>query len=74
MDEAFWSNVVKRWSEASETVIKLKKELAKAHEEVSFQSPWKIAFYGGHSLMKLAYSVSWICIVMLCRIYESLEE
>jgi hypothetical protein len=35
MDEAFWSNVVKRWSEASETAIKLKKELAKAHEEVS---------------------------------------
>lgn len=35
MDEAFWANVVKRWSEASETVIKLKKELAQVHEEVS---------------------------------------
>jgi hypothetical protein len=35
MDEAFWANVVKRWSEASEAVIKLKKELAKVQEEVS---------------------------------------
>jgi len=34
MDEAFWSNVVKRWSEASETVIILKKELAKVQGEV----------------------------------------
>ncbi|CAA7266556.1 unnamed protein product [Cyclocybe aegerita] len=33
MDEVFWSNVVKRWSEASEAVIKLKKELAKVEEE-----------------------------------------
>ncbi len=35
MDEAFWASVVKRWSDASENVIKLKKELAKLEEEVS---------------------------------------
>lgn len=34
MDEVFWSNVVKRWSDASENVILLKKELAKVQEEV----------------------------------------
>jgi len=34
MDEVFWSNVVKRWSEATENVIRLKKELAKVQEEV----------------------------------------
>ena len=34
MDEAFWSNVVKRWSEASESVIKLKQDLSKIQEEV----------------------------------------
>ncbi|KDR85112.1 hypothetical protein GALMADRAFT_233738 [Galerina marginata CBS 339.88] len=33
MDEVFWSNVVKRWSDASENVITLKKELAKVQEE-----------------------------------------
>ncbi|KIM48088.1 hypothetical protein M413DRAFT_439797 [Hebeloma cylindrosporum] len=33
MDEVFWSNVVKRWSDASENVILLKKELAKVQEE-----------------------------------------
>ncbi|KAF8973914.1 hypothetical protein BDZ97DRAFT_1912366 [Flammula alnicola] len=36
MDEVFWSNVVKRWSDASENVIKLKKELAKVQEERTF--------------------------------------
>lgn len=35
MDEAFWSSVVKRWSDASENVIKLRKEVAKLEEEVS---------------------------------------
>ncbi|KAF9470449.1 hypothetical protein BDN70DRAFT_889050 [Pholiota conissans] len=35
MDELFWSSVVKRWSEASENVIKLKKELAILEEERS---------------------------------------
>jgi hypothetical protein len=34
MDEVFWSNVVKRWSDASENVILLKKELARVQEEV----------------------------------------
>lgn len=34
MDEAFWSNVVKRWADASESVIKLKKELADLQREV----------------------------------------
>lgn len=34
MDEVFWSSVVKRWSDASESVIKLKKELATLQEEV----------------------------------------
>ncbi|KJA29249.1 hypothetical protein HYPSUDRAFT_32651 [Hypholoma sublateritium FD-334 SS-4] len=33
MDEAFWSSVVKRWSDASENVIKLKEELAKLEKE-----------------------------------------
>ncbi|KAF8203669.1 hypothetical protein BJ912DRAFT_940679 [Pholiota molesta] len=33
MDEVFWSSVVKRWSDASESVIKLKKELASLQEE-----------------------------------------
>ncbi|KAF9532045.1 hypothetical protein CPB83DRAFT_55696 [Crepidotus variabilis] len=33
MDEVFWANVVKRWSDASETVLQLRKELAKVQEE-----------------------------------------
>jgi len=38
MDEVFWSNVVKRWSDASENVILLKKELAKVQEEVRIRA------------------------------------
>jgi hypothetical protein len=34
MDEAFWSNVVKRWADASESVIKLKAELTALQREV----------------------------------------
>ena len=34
MDEAFWVNVVKRWSEASDNVLKLKEELARLQGEV----------------------------------------
>lgn len=34
MDEAFWANVVKRWSEASDNVLKLKEELTRLQSEV----------------------------------------
>lgn len=34
MDEVFWANVVKRWSEASDNVLKLKEELARVQGEV----------------------------------------
>ena len=34
MDETFWANVVKRWSEASENVLKLKEELTRLQSEV----------------------------------------
>ncbi|KAF9056286.1 hypothetical protein BJ165DRAFT_1432397 [Panaeolus papilionaceus] len=33
MDEVFWANVVKKWSEASENVIKLKEELLRVKAE-----------------------------------------
>ncbi|KAF8807520.1 hypothetical protein BYT27DRAFT_7189593 [Phlegmacium glaucopus] len=33
MDEVFWANVVKRWSEASDNVLKLKEELARVKGE-----------------------------------------
>lgn len=36
MDEVFWANVVKRWSEASDNVLKLKEELARLKGERSF--------------------------------------
>ncbi|GLB36266.1 hypothetical protein LshimejAT787_0305540 [Lyophyllum shimeji] len=32
-DEAFWSSVVKRWSDACETVVSLRRELKEAQEE-----------------------------------------
>ncbi|PPR00660.1 hypothetical protein CVT24_000883 [Panaeolus cyanescens] len=33
MDEVFWANVIKKWSEASQSVIKLKEELSRVKAE-----------------------------------------
>lgn len=54
MDEAFWANVVKRWSEASDNVLKLKEELARLQSEVGSSTVVDL-LRSNHDLQRFLY-------------------
>ena len=58
MDEAFWANVVKRWSEASDNVLKLKEELTKLQSEVGSSITVMELLRSNHDLYSAFYIVT----------------
>lgn len=58
MDEAFWANVVKRWSEASDNVLKLKEELTRLQSEVGSSITVMELLRSNHDLFSAFYIVT----------------
>lgn len=58
MDEAFWANVVKRWSEASDNVLKLKEELTRLQSEVGSSITVMELLRSNHDLYSAFYIVT----------------